>query len=230
MMQHDEQFRLLRRAVFGMPLPLGMMFFAIIAFAGQPFWENKDWTRWSELQCDQLLALDGVSPRAQGAGAEVTVRGVIEEDTTRMQFKSALPIRLALARRSQFKSKYQKMDLQTRQEFDKRIQLQLNENFDDRVVLHIEFSAHQVGRRAATVSHSLARPATLILPNGTRITSSQPESVNDQQGSIEFDVNFPRLLNGRPLLDPGDKKFKIDCGGEVEFDASKMYFHGKFEY
>jgi hypothetical protein len=199
----------------------------LTAFSTQ-FWENKDWTTWSETQCREILfdtALN--SPWAQVSGSTMSGGSFSYTDRTWVQFRSALPVRQALARLDEINSGYDKMSPAQRQLFDQKTKADLNENYADRVVLHIKFSTFEGGKRPAQANQTAPSQVTLFLPDGKQLTSSPPESVRSTTNEVEYDVAFPRIVDGQSLLKPGDKKFKV---WDIEFDASKMFFHGKLEY
>ena len=196
------------------------------------FWETKDWTRWSELQCDSFLVRDGAvssSPWMKESANSVPSFGSVFVNSTKVQFRSALPVRLAIARMQQIKSRYHQMTAEQRHDFDQKIDSELRRSFEEKVVVHIRLVATQGGKRASATSSPQPATVTLTLPNGNQIRSSEPTSVvfNEAAGSVEYEVAFPRLLDGHPLLKPGDRKFKV---WGIEFDASKMFFRGKLEY
>jgi hypothetical protein len=137
-------------------------------------WEKKDWTRWAETECDMIL---GFSAWARGSGGSVEGAGYALHSGTKVQFYSALPIRLALAREEQFHSKYGKMLKAQKEQFDQKIQTELDEDFSDRVVLHVTSGIYETGRRASARKQDLPGRARITLPSGQQIVSSQPESL-----------------------------------------------------
>lgn len=171
------------------------------------------------------------SPWAHAQGSSITGY----EDTLHLSqtvyFRSALPIRLALARLEQIDQKYNKMNPSQREDFDQRIQREyLAGEPPDLVIIHVKNSNFNTGRDAPAAKQDAAQLCELNFGGTRSFVSSQPQSVKMDEGSLQYDVTFPRLINGEPLIKPTDKKFTVTCGYEVQFDASKMIFKGKLEY
>lgn len=199
---------------------------AIAATAGQPLWETKDWTKWSSDQCQQVL---NESPWDSGAAEDDDPGSRLSESKgVFVQLRSALPVRLALARQEVLQSKYNKMNAEERKDFDAKIQSEIDQNFVGTISLHIvTFDSPK------SYEHKAWPPvkAGCVLPDGTEILSSESASVTTKSGKTDYDVTLPRVVSGWQLVKRGDKPFYIDVWGyRAKFDPSKMMFHGKLEY
>jgi len=220
-------------------------------WAATDFWDTKDWTGWDQMQClritgarmpgpDTWVRPPFASPWANSVRT-VTVPmgafvGVHEVDELSGQFRSALPIRLALARQKQLEHNG-KLSPEQRQAAENQIQSDLAqwaEKSAAQVIFHVTFSHYQTGNNGqARIAQQMPRPATLIFSDGTHFTSSAPLGIQQDDVSVSYNVTFPREVDGKPLIRPEDKKFKVAFDGyykELEFDASKMIFRGKLEY
>jgi hypothetical protein len=197
------------------------------------FWDSRDWTGWSANQCLEILNEVGAgSPWAQTDAGSNQANGWAYQWFLTIQFRSALPVRLALARLDRINMKYDRMNPRQQEEFNRQHQVDLSGNSADPVALHVIYGSGETGRRATATNVPSASPARMILADGRQVSSSMPESIRENPGhsSVEYDLYFPRMIDGRPLLKPGDRKFYVQFEGRIEFDASKMMFHGKLEY
>jgi hypothetical protein len=220
-------------------------------WAANDFWNTKDWTRWNEMQCFQITGKASpshesftpppASPWAKSVYSETVPMGAFVGvrliDELGGQFRSALPIRLALARQMQLEEHYEKLNPEQRQAAENQIQADLGqwaEKSQAQVIFHVTFSRYQTGNNGqARISQQMPRAANLLFPDGRHFTSSTPLEVQQDDFSVSYDVTFPREVDGKPLIRAEDKKFKVafeDYYKQLEFDASKMMFRGKLEY
>jgi hypothetical protein len=210
---------------------LAVVFISFSVAAQEP-WSTKDWHQWTEKDCHQILTS---SPWAKslGEGADETRRDRISYV---VQLLSALPIRQALARQWQIENRYDLMNSDQRRSADLRINEEIGQSYDDRIVVRLLIvlvdDPHPKNERVR--NYFLLGPR-LIFQNGQ---SMQPRDTSDDQvnshGEGVSDSTFQRIRGGKPLIEPGDKKFKIDFYDpypwEYVFDLRKMVYHGKLEY
>ena len=205
--------------------------FAVPSPAGAPYWEKRDWTKWSWSECSQLL---GALPSSPWARPEGTSMGGYRETfyySQTIQFRSALPVRLALARMEQLNLKYDKMNPAEQRDLDQKIQTEFLANPPaDLILIHVVNKASATGQNPPPTEAEDPRACAINLGDGRDFVSSDPQSIKRKEGIVEYDVTFPRFDKGQPIIKATDTKFVIACGPEVQFNASKMIFKGKLEY
>jgi hypothetical protein len=203
----------------------------LLAQSSSP-WVAKDWHQWTEKDCHQILTF---SPWAKslGEGADEIQK---ERISYVVQLLSALPVRQALARQWQIENHYELMTSDQRRLADFRINEEMAQSYDDRIVVRLLIvlvdDPHPKNERVR--NYFLLGPR-LIFQNGQ---SMQPREMSDNQvnsrGEGFCDSMFQRVRGGKPLIEPGDKKFKIDFYNpypwEYVFNLRKMVYHGKLEY
>jgi hypothetical protein len=236
---------------------------AFAAAQAKDFWQAKDYRQWTEKECKKLLEN---SPWAQdytleqtyieplqssslpGGQASTGERG--REPNTKMgyqvQFRSALPIRQALVRQQMLNEKSEQAPPEKKQEFDEQAEKFLSANFADTVLVHVSYNANvQVyDRELARYWHgqtteTLKNTTFLIVANGQKI---QPIRYTTSTGAgREFQLIFPRQVNGQPLVGPKDKPLKLELkhprtGDQneqhvlIEFKVDKMTMQGNVIY
>jgi len=155
------------------------------ASQGGEFWQKKDYRQWSERECRKLLEN---SPWARSyIVSQVLIEPLETPGTERarepnprieyqVQFRSARPIRQALARLAQINQKYDQMPPEQQQAFDRKAEEFLAASFPDTVILHVGYSSNvQVDDR------DLARhwqiQTTEMLKNFVYLIGSEGEKV-----------------------------------------------------
>jgi hypothetical protein len=217
---------MLRRCISVSLIILGFGVTTVLANDG---WVDKDWKQWSKEEVDTVLhdspwskrwakgqvntsaALPGVS----GAGQQ----GAAGEGAPRIdyyfQIRSAEPVREGIVRQFQFEQGYDtSMSESQRKSFDERAAQILNRSYSDVIVVHVLYSSNiqAFERELAAYWQSLTQDSIkdkvyLITARGDRIAPSR--FVSSRTGAYEFELNFPRTLNGEPLIRPGEKFFSI---------------------
>lgn len=192
-------------------------------------WADKDWRQWSKDDVQAVLhdspwskrwakgqvntsaALPGVS----GAGQQ----GAAGEGAPRIdyyfQIRSAEPVREGIVRQFQFDQGYDTaMSEPEKKSFDEKAAQILNRSYDDVIVVHVLYSSNiqAYERQLAAYWQSLTQDSVkdriyLITERGDRIAPSR--FVSSRTGTYEFELNFPRKINGEPLIRPGEKSFSI---------------------
>jgi hypothetical protein len=201
---------------------------ALVVRAGDG-WADTDWHQWSKDEVNVVLhdspwskrwakgqvntsaALPGVSGAAQ--------QGSAGEGAPRIdyyfQIRSAEPVRDAIVRQFQFDQQYDTTMTPTeKKSFDASAAQILNRRYDDVIVVHVIYSSNiqAFERDLATYWQSLTQDAIkdkvyLITERGERIAPNR--FVSSRTGTYEFELNFPRTVNGEPLIHPSDKEFSI---------------------
>jgi hypothetical protein len=173
---------------------------------------DSPWSkRWAKGQVNTSAALPGIS----GAGAQ----GAAGEGAPRIdyyfQIRSAEPVRDAIVRQFQFDQSYDTtMTADQKKSFDDRALQILNRRYDDVILVHVIYSSNiqAFERDLATYWQSLTQDSIkdkvyLITERGERIAPNR--FVSSRAGAYEFELNFPRTVNGEPLIHPADKEFSI---------------------
>jgi hypothetical protein len=133
----------------------------------------------------------------------------------------------------------------------------LNRNYDDVVVVHVIYGSNvqEYNRDLATYwqTHypegTVPQAAFLNGPRGQKITPLR--LISPKGGAQEFELIFPRLVEGKSLLEPGDKTISVefpapsvgsvDSLGRIinssastrvfaEFKVDKMMLNGQIVY
>ena len=138
--------------------------------------------------------------------------GVGEGELVRyaVQLRSALPIREAIVRQLQFDQKYDKKTDVERSEFDAQAGRIVDRSYDDQIVVHVDFAGNGTGasgvlgsqRYAITGHKENLRPALL----GEDGVEEKAIRVDVDPAAYTFDVIFPRLVDGTPVVKNGQKQ------------------------
>jgi hypothetical protein len=220
--------------------------FAVLGVRAGDGWVDKDWRNWSKEEVQVVLhdspwskrwakgqvntsaALPGVS----GAGQE----GAAGEGAPRIdyyfQIRSAEPVREAIVRQFQFDQEYDtSMSDKEKKSFDEKAAQILNRSYDDVIVVHVLYSSNiqSFERELATYWQSLTQDSIkdkvyLITERGDRVAPTR--FVSSKTGTYEFELNFPRTVNGEPLIHTRDKEFSIQfqnpaVGGSAESKSAR---------
>ena len=184
-----------------------------VAISGNEFWEKKDYSQWTQRECNKMLEN---SPWAK----TYSIRS-FDSCEYRVQFRSALPIRMAIVRSMQIASNYDKLSSEHRQEFDKRADEYLSTNFPDRIVVHLIGGTNSDNIDAPVrLNMDLRRywqnKTTELLKNTVFLVPAKGNRIpllkyNVSQGDkCELQFIFPRQHQGLPALGPEDKSFKLE--------------------
>lgn len=201
-------------------IPVSLVCLAATLAAGADFWTKKPYQNWSAEETRNIqeespwatsLKLGGVqssitsgdSPNNRGN------RGEMETDPSiiyNLQFRSALPIRQAQVRSSQFSSHYDKMSAEQKAAFDANAGKFLAVTFPDRVVVSVTFSSnvqeYEGSLRNYWASQSLPKLSMSVYLNtkAERLTLLN-YSVKDDT----FQFTFPRPKEVHP-----DEKISVE--------------------
>jgi hypothetical protein len=172
---------------------------------------DSPWSRhWAKGQVNTSAAVPGVS----GAGRE----GAAGENAPRidyyLQIRSAMPVREAVIRDAQLDHSYDSMPDAQKKSFDAQSAQFLNRVYSDVIDLHVLYSSNiETFERQLADHWQNIRPDSvpvdfyLINERGDRFS---PVHFNSPKGgAYEFDMAFPRVVNGEPIIHPEDKTFQI---------------------
>lgn len=199
----------------------------IASFAQGP-WVKKDWKQWSKDDCKKVLEdspwaqrwsqstskmANFATPRGgtQGVGSESEV-GVYYV----VQFRSARPIREAVVRQLLIANQYDLMDPEKKDVLRKQTEGFLNRTYDDVIVVHVTYGSNvqEYDRDLAAFwqTHysegTVPQEAFLDAPRGQKVAPIR--LISPKGGAQEFELIFPRVVEGKPLLEPGDKAIAVE--------------------
>jgi hypothetical protein len=228
-----------------------------VCFAQTP-WAKKDWKEWSIEDCKKVLAdspwsqtwKQGSAKMANFATPRRGTSGIGSEGETEVtytvQFRSALPVRQAVVRQALIANKYDKLGEEQRSAMLKQAQGFLSRSYDDVIVVHVTYESNvpEYNRDlAAFWQHfpegTVPQETFLNGPKGQKI--SPLRLMAPKGGQQEFELFFPRVVDGKPLLEPGDKTISVEFPapsvGAVtstrlfqQFNVDKMELNGKVIY
>lgn len=207
-----------------------LLVFAAAAYADE-FWENKPYTEWTLDQCKRLLeggpwashsgAADVQNTAfSSGGGGTGSIRASASTAAERRisyfaQLRSALPVRQAVVRRSMIENKYEKMSEADRKAFDKSAAAYLAQGFADEIVFVVEYSSNVDDVDRELARHWQGFPSGVFPPNtylvghdGVRITPTRFTA--DSGAGRSFQVAFPRIVNGEPIITPVTKSLILE--------------------
>jgi hypothetical protein len=184
-------------------------------------WIAKDWTQWTSDECTQV---EYFSPWSHNVSSFVAGRyGNISKS---VGLRSALPVRQARLRDAQLQKHYDKMDAQSKQEFDQRYAANLADDADTKVVVVVtnisDRPPQNANAESGVYAPDQAVQIALELADGTlvqpiQITVLPPPSGVDVFGN-EIEYVFPRVIGGRPLYSSSDSLMAIFLGAPLIVD------------
>ncbi|GEM_PF-626087 len=225
--------------------------------------ENSPWAQkhtLSEVFIDSTATPGaGRSDPVQGSAAESgRIPGPLERTSTeraresrpqlfyQAQLRSAMPIRQAIVRLTQISADYNEMPPDQQAAFDKKSAEFLSKPFPNTVVVHISYGSNvQFDDRNLTrhwrsqTTETLKNFVFLILPGGEKVALSG--YAVSQGAGREFQFEFPRQYNNRPLVGAQDKTLQLEfphpgIRGQREsrvlltFKVEKMMLQGAIAY
>lgn len=231
------------------------------ALLAQGFWAKKDYREWNARECEKMLT-DSPWARTRTIGQAViqrleardsidanprSVEGREErpEVTYVVQLWSALPVRQASVRRAQLAPSFAKLTEGQQAELKASHAKLLAAEFPDRVVIKVLYGSNVTTYQYELVRYWQKRPANTWSQDTFLITSAgrvPPMEVRVEPGAGgEFDLFFPRQVNGKPILEPGEKQlaleFESPAVGQIrnervllEFKVKDMLLNGRLVY
>lgn len=212
--------------------------------AAKDWWNsNSSYQTWNP---DQVKKLLNDSPWAQGqplsdpsATASQGTNEITNNFTVRLF--SARPIREAYVRLLEIMNKYDEMPAEQKTTFDSRVQGILAADVRDEVVVTVAYTSNdqQVGLDlkqffGSATQATLSQQAYLYTPKGRfDLAKYFPPG----QEGIGARFIFPRLANGKPVFESGDKEMRFELWvnpiGQkllVGFKGSKMMYKGELAF
>jgi hypothetical protein len=243
---------------------LAVLGLAVAAYAADDWWVKKDWKEWTESDCKKMLEdspgakrvlvehennaghLPSVTKDAGGGAMSGSQNSGVGEINYFFQFRSAEPIRHAYLRQQQLKQNYTGMNEDQKKAFDAKIEDLVKTPPPDVIAIHVTYRANiQFLSEMVVDTWKRMEPGKvpkdfyLITDKGVHVA---PTSFSFTEGvENEFDITFPRTLNGETIFGPGAKSIKVqfvnppmgDFGADkktFEFKLDKMMLDGKLVY
>lgn len=207
---------------------LAMLCVSAVGICAGDVWVDKDWKLWSKDEVKVVLhdspwskhwakgqvTTSAALPGTSGAGREGAAGENAPQINYYLQIRSAMPVREAVIRDFQIDRSYDAMSDAEKKAFDAQSAQFLNRVYSDVIVLHVLYSSNiQTFERQLADHWQNIRPDAvpedfyLITERGDRISPVHFSS--PKGGAYEFDMAFPRLVNGEPIIHPDDKQFQI---------------------
>ncbi len=233
--------------------------------AAQGSWDKKEWQKWSANDCKKVLQDSPWAYRwsqsdpqmAFGRSGKLGVmgntNGVTVGDDTKLeiwyvvQLRSSQPIREAMVRQQQIQANYDSMDEKRRASIDQQAEKILNQKYDDRVVVRVYYGSN-IPLYERDLAHfwqttyangMVPQDAFLITASGKKV--SPLGMVSSNSNADIFELVFPRLVDGEPVVSATSKVLSIEFQSPaiqsakaarvlVDFKPEKMQYHGTLSY
>ncbi len=232
-----------RKTIAGSVLFLSALFlFSLSNVAAADFWETKEFTKWSDKECDKLLtnspwAYELKVYRQGGLGSSDGAEGQAYVKYN-IRFMSALPIRQAQVRQLQIANKYDSLADAQKQAFDKQTEGFLNADYGDKVVIGITYETN-LQRNVQELARHWQSQTAEVMANSVFLTPDKGAKARlvrytpPQGAQTDFAFVFPREVEGNPLLSDENKNLILefpypviggigDGKGYAEFKVKKM--------
>jgi hypothetical protein len=240
----------------------GVILLAAASLAAQGVWDKKTWKSWSADDCKKISSDSPWAKRwaqsetkmAETAGKSLSASGTLgvgDESKLEIwyiiQVRSSQPIRDAFVRQIQIQYQYDKMDEKGRASIDQQTENILKARYDDVLIIHVYYGSNvpQYERELATFwqnnfpSGTVPQEAFLTLGNGKKI--SPLRFISPKSGANEFELIFPRVVDGQPAISPNDKSIGVEFSSPaiqrvpsgrvfVEFKPEKMKYNGALSF
>jgi len=202
----------------------------VAAAQSKEFWATKEYKQWNDKEVKRLLenspwAQDYTLNRTYIEALQTSPTGDTRaaergrESNTKMgyqaQLRSALPVRQALVRQQMITEKYEQLPPQKQKEFDERAGQFLAANFAETVMAHVIYHSNvavddrELARYWHTQTLETIKNSTFLIGAGGQ--KIQPLRYTPATGAgREFQLVFPRQVNGQPIAGPNDKSLKLE--------------------
>lgn len=155
--------KLVLRTIGVTMIPILCILIPVVALFGSPgensFWNKKDFSLWSQKECQKLLENSPwstryvVSPQVMSPANKGDSFGVNEDRfeppivSYSVQLRSAVPMRNALARQMMISREHDNLSYEKKQQMDEEIQDLLSDKPLDKVVFHIKVTTSAISTR-----------------------------------------------------------------------------------
>ncbi len=202
--------------------------------------------KWTQ---QQALKMFNDSPWAQQQSYRIVMEGTrpgVEGDNEInnsfiVRLFSARPVREAYVRMIQLMNKYDALPQDKRQEFDARVNGILTADTSQEVVVVVAYSANVQTTKLdlkrffdTATTETLNQSVFLYGPRGRVDLLKYVPPGNEGMGARFI---FPRVVNGKPVLQPGDKELRFEFWvgpiGQrllVGFEVRKMVYKGELAF
>lgn len=237
-----------KRRIVAITMAASLVIVMLAAAARAQFWAQKEKEEWSQKDCQQMLRNSPWSAQVLSVmdPNEISLVGAARPRITYVvQLWSAKPVRMAMARNVHFDPRILAMSQEQREQMLADARGFIDENYDDAIVVHVVYGANLPGTHkdllffwGSQKPETIKDLVTLAGPRGRIVLK---EVTGKFSGRDEMEITFPRRVNGKALLEPGDESFRLEIAcprfknvpahrATVEFSAAKMMFGGKLEY
>jgi hypothetical protein len=233
-----------------------LILFEATPLLAQEFW-SEPFEKWNSRIVSRIIS---ESPWAQNemlsstplSGKDAGLQGEREIfNRFTVRFFSARPVREAYVRLMQILNKYDDMASAQRAEFDSRFKRALNLELTDRVIVALEFASNDPDANlemkqflATARTDTIKQSAYLITQRFGRVGLREYFPPSSDGTGAKF--IFPRVVDGQPLIGPGDKEVRFEfevplidrsSGGRnsrqkllIHFKVDKMIYKGELSY
>jgi hypothetical protein len=228
------------------------------SFAQGP-WAKKNWKQWSKDDCKKVLEDSPWAQRWTQSSAKMAnfatrtggTSGVGSESELSVfyvvQFRSALPVREAVVRQVLIANQYDLADPEKKEAMRKQTDGFVNRSYDDVIVVHVTYGSNVQEYNRDLTNFWQTRYSEGTVPQDALLHGSKGQKVapvrmiSPKGGAQEFELIFPRMVEGKPLLEPDDKTISVEfvspsIGGVdslrvfLEFKVDKMVLNGQLIY
>jgi hypothetical protein len=202
-------------------------------------WQQKDWKQWTFNDCFHILSASPWGTSGGGTGPYDFYTNSSGPDSGVLVFiVSAHVARQALVREMELSELYRKMDPAARQIADRKAETCLSQTFNDQIVLHVDPGTIDGSIMFASDGKRVPRiPVDAPFDSVSGWRSITRQCVGELTGFYMAgqDIAFPRIVDGKPTIKPGDRTIRIEYGNrspvlEFDFRVEKMIYHGKPDY
>jgi hypothetical protein len=182
-------------------------------------WTKKDYHEWSLEDCAKVLRdspwsksriLASIAPRE--IGASVPGRDQEATITYQVQFLSSVSVRQALARQAELGPSFQRLSVEDQQAAREKYTKLIANPYTDQVVVRLLYGTSmdslrlEMVRMFRTNIQGQWQVSTFL---NTPAAHMSPVQVDASQDGVVIFV-FPRLKDGKPVVQPGDKEFSFE--------------------
>ena len=228
-----------------------MLLFACTAIQAKDFWELKPYNEWTDKECEKMLQnspwareinLQGISYGGGGAAATDSQAPYVKYT---VQLQTAPPIRQAIVRLQNIQANYDALSMEEQQRLNEE-SLDYLTSDSEFVVVQVSFAANNRDTIQNLLKHWQTQTVDM-LKNSVYLRGSKGSKVAivryvPVSGAAQvFKFVFPRQVNGKDILQPGDKGLQLefeypvvggigDGRGFLEFKTDKMKFNNEIVY